>query len=101
MKSNMDELELAINTVGVEGEPSKRTIDLELSDNVVGSEIVSEQGEDGDAIVFTLDRAEGQSDLYRITEFSLDQQDSNIPSTPGIHEVTVEAVGNQVRITSN
>ena len=98
MKTNMDELELAINTVGVEGEPSKRTMWLDLSNNVEASEIESEPGQ-GDAVVFTMDRAEGQTDVYRITEFDIDP-DSDLPDTPGSHRITLQAEDGEVKITN-
>lgn len=99
MKTTMDELELAVNTVGVEGEPSKRSMWLDLSDNVNGSRIVTEPGQ-GDAFLFTLERPEGTTELYRITEFNLNQS-SDLPSSPGSHRISVEATGDKVTIKEN
>lgn len=96
MKTTMDELELAVNTVGVEGEPSKRSMWLDLPDNIVSSQIESEPGQ-GDAVVFTVDRAEGPTDIFRITEFDLDEG-SNIPDTSGSHRITIEAEDDEVTI---
>lgn len=99
LKNTMDELEAAINTVAVEGEPSKRTFDITLPDDTDEFEV-----REGVVLVITLDRPEGESEVFRIMNTPItdpdEHQDLNLPQTPGRYEMEIAAWQGQVNVTT-
>lgn len=94
LKNTMDELEAAVNTVAVEGEPSKRTFDITLPDN---TETMKVSPDSSRVLVITLDRPEGESEVFRIMNAPINPE--NLPNQPGRYEMEVSAWENQVNLT--
>ena len=72
------------------GNPSKVTMQFTLPDKIVSAEVRSND------IVFVVAKRSGDSDVYQTTKVNMT---GSLPSTPGLHTISIESKGGYVQIT--
>lgn len=94
LENSLNKLQETVQTVASQGEPAKRTIEIDLPRNVQTSYLVNEQ-----AIVYTY-RVQGQNaNTSRIFENPVQETGEGLPNQPGRHQIEVEAWQGQVNLS--
>lgn len=93
MQNSLNKIEEAVETVGVAGEPARRTFRISIPRGVEEAKVYKKT-----AIIYTLDTGSGRRNMTKIFDVNVTAP-SGLPTEEGDPRITVFAWNNQVNIT--